>query len=112
MCDLYLKDTEHHLELLEGFLTVLLNKKWKNYARFRFYFQNMIFLLFWLLIALTINLRWSYYLWMKTNTGCIENSEHEGNFFIHNHTCECSFLYPLDDGASRYVRYNRHLFLK
>ncbi|CAF0724642.1 unnamed protein product [Brachionus calyciflorus] len=86
------KNTEEHLELLEGFLTNLLHKKWVTFVKYRFYLEVVIFALFFIINAVAIFLKRDYYNHLTLENCTIDD---EGNRLKPN--CSCAYLNPIDD---------------
>ena len=98
------KNDHEHLDLLHGVLFELLTLKWNGYVKYRFYFEFALYIIFYLLTAICIFLRRTYYDYLVGHD-CVNESSH-GNHL--SDTCHCAYLYPTDN--LRYVRFRYFIF--
>ena len=92
------KHHEHHLELLDGVLFILLNQKWNTYLKYRFYLEFGCYIVYYILNSVSIFLKRLYYDYLIEH-----DCTHTSNFNHLKSECKCAYLYPTD--SSRYVRF-------
>jgi hypothetical protein len=95
-----IKESEEHLELLEGLVTDLLQKKWHSYIKNKFYFEIGFFLLYFALAMATIILKRLYFDYLEGVANCTEVID---TYIAITERCKCAYLYPED--PVRIVRY-------
>ncbi len=94
-----IKRNKKHLELLEGLVVELIDKKWDKYVKQRFYFEFLFFIIHFLVSLIVIIFKKEYYTSDHMNNTCIERDLKYSKLLS---DCRCAYLYP-SDGLS-YVR--------
>ena len=91
------KETEKHLELLDGVLLDLVHKKWKTFCKLRFIVEFSLFFLYYALASTTVILKRSYFNYLKLEN-CTNSTEDMTTLL---ESCKCAYLYPKD--PNKYV---------
>jgi hypothetical protein len=102
--------------MIDGYLSDLLNKKWNNYVKLRFYVELLLFVAYFLVCFASIFMNRSYFTYLENrDTNELTKSNHYGtvssNFTLCinatsasrtlTNECKCAYLFPID--PSRYV---------
>ncbi|CAF0937774.1 unnamed protein product, partial [Brachionus calyciflorus] len=92
-------ETDDHLELLEGFVVDLINQKWNSYIKHKFYFEFVLFILFFAISIALVLLERKYFDYLNENYHCVATNRTTSNLLKE---CSCAYLYPTD--SARYAR--------
>ncbi len=81
-----------HLDLLEGLVIDLFNRKWSTYVKQRFYLEVIIFLVYFLLSIVVVVLQRASFDALE-EIDCLEHSEEHHNIHLNetNEQCACLF---------------------
>ena len=113
--------------MIDGFLSDLLNKKWNNYVKLRFYFELILFVSFFLICFVCVFMNRSYFDFLVRRDADIENEmktfHNDPNNTIFTpciystplsrtltDKCKCAYLFPID--PNRYVKFLENLLIK
>jgi hypothetical protein len=89
------------LELLEGFLTDLLYKKWTTFVKIRFYVECLLYAFYYILIATTIFMKRTYYDYLIKNNHTMTVAPENSTTLLPEY--QCAYKYPLDEPKDNYV---------
>ena len=101
--------------MIDGFLSDLLNKKWNNYVKLRFYVELLLFVAYFLVCFASIFMNRSYFSFLerRDSENKIIDAHYSSNFTpcIYSTSisrtltdeCKCAYLFPID--PARYVNY-------
>ncbi|CAF0929774.1 unnamed protein product [Brachionus calyciflorus] len=99
-------ETEEHLELLEGFVVDLLNRKWNSYIKKKFYFEVVFFVIFMALSISMIIMKRLFFDYLSKEMNCTLETD---NYTKLLDECKCAYLEPND--PNRFVRLIFEIFV-
>ncbi|RNA00117.1 transient receptor potential cation channel subfamily V member 5 [Brachionus plicatilis] len=91
--------TDDHLELLEGFIVDLINKKWSSYIKHKFYFEFFFYIIYLVISIFVIWMEREYFDYLDLNLNCAAPNRTSSNL---KKKCACAYLNPND--SKRFTR--------
>ena len=92
--------TEGHLDLLDGLVADLLNKKWNSYIKYKFYFEVVVYFVFLIVQITSLIMKRAYFDYLSSSLSCTDNEEKYIKLWP---SCKCAYLYPTD--SARFARF-------